>query len=69
MSNPQSPEQRRSEHGGATPQEAAPENLEARKRHGPGGPARAHGTDKGGTGGKGGGQGGGVPPDQRPDHP
>jgi hypothetical protein len=66
MSNPQSPEQRRSERGGATPQEAASEKLEQDKRQGPGGPARAHGTDKGE---KGGGEGGGTPPDQQPDHP
>ncbi|CAM5676075.1 MULTISPECIES: hypothetical protein [Streptomyces] len=66
MSNPQQPEQRRSDKGGATPQDSA--EMKARQpetRSGPG--ARAHGTDKDGS--KGGGPGGGVPPEERPDHP
>ncbi|MET9375665.1 hypothetical protein ABZX98_16140 [Streptomyces sp. NPDC002992] len=63
MSGPQSPEQRRSDKGAATPQDSA--ELKARQ---PGKRERgaAHGTDKGG---KGGGQGGGTPPAQRPDQP
>lgn len=65
MSNPQQPEQRRSDKGGATPQDSA--ELKARQ---PGMPrragVRAHGTDKGD---KGGGPGGGTPPEERPDHP
>ncbi|MEV7047085.1 hypothetical protein [Streptomyces anulatus] len=65
MSNPQQPEQRRSDKGGATPQDSA-----ERKAREPGAPrdggAHAHGTDKGG---KGGGPGGGVPPEERPEHP
>lgn len=62
MSNPQEPGQRRSDKGGATPQDSA--GLKARQaktREG-----HAHGTDKGH---KGGGEGGGVPPDQQTDHP
>ncbi|WP_322982451.1 hypothetical protein [Streptomyces sp. S584] len=63
MSNPQQPEQRRSDRGGSTPEDSAA--MKARQsRHGPGG--RAHGTDKGR---KGGGRGGATPPEQRPDHP
>lgn len=62
MSNPQQPEQRRSEKGGATPQNVA--ELKARQTEAKGG--RAHGTDKGD---KGGGEGGGVPPDQQAEHP
>ncbi|CAL9402112.1 hypothetical protein [Streptomyces werraensis] len=63
MSNPQQPELRRSEKGGATPQESG-----ARKASQPGRGAggQAHGTDRGG---KGGGRGGGKPPEQQPDHP
>ncbi|MFJ9038862.1 hypothetical protein ACIRF8_19990 [Streptomyces sp. NPDC102406] len=64
MSNPQQPEQRRSDQGGATPQDSA--ELKARQPGTPEGGTRAHGTDKGG---KGGGRGGGTPPEQRPDHP
>ncbi|MBW8802037.1 MAG: hypothetical protein JF597_53540 [Streptomyces sp.] len=62
MSNPQQPEQRRSQKGGGTPQQSG--ELKARQT----GPkdGRAHGTDKGD---KGGGKGGGVPPDQQPEHP
>lgn len=62
MSNPQQPEQRRSQKGGSTPQQSG--ELKARQT----GPeqGRAHGTDKGD---KGGGKGGGVPPDQQPEHP
>ncbi|KAA0942360.1 MULTISPECIES: hypothetical protein [Streptomyces] len=63
MSNPQQPEQRRSDKGGATPQDSA--ELKARQAGGPGG-TQAHGTDKGN---KGGGEGGGTPPDQQPEHP
>ncbi|MFF6916392.1 hypothetical protein [Streptomyces sp. NPDC012466] len=62
MSNPQQPEQRRSNKGGATPQESA--DLKAGQDRTEGG--QAHGQDKGN---KGGGEGGGVPPDQRPEHP
>ncbi len=62
MSNPQQPEQRRSQKGGATPQNSA--EIKARESETKRG--RAHGTDKGG---KGGGQDGGVPPDQQPEHP
>ncbi|CAL9287910.1 hypothetical protein [Streptomyces sp. R02] len=63
MSNPQQPELRRSEKGGATPQDSG-----ARKASQPGRGAggHAHGTDRGG---KGGGRGGGKPPEQQPDHP
>lgn len=64
MSNPQQPEQRRSDKGGATPQDSAElraRNARTRER------GKAHGTDIEGE--KGGGQGGGVPPDQRSDHP
>ncbi|WP_241845140.1 hypothetical protein [Streptomyces silvensis] len=65
MSNPQQPEQRRSDKGGATPQDSA--ELKARQ---PGKSRRAgahdHGTDKGS---KGGGPGGGTPPEEQPDHP
>jgi hypothetical protein len=66
MSNPQQPEQRRSDKGGAAPQDSA--ELKARQptRGGQGGGKHAHGTDKGD---KGGGQGGGTPPEQQPDHP
>ncbi|MEV0253905.1 hypothetical protein AB0H82_06450 [Streptomyces sp. NPDC050732] len=65
MSNPQQPDQRRSDKGAATPQDSA--ELKARqpgtsRRAG----AHAHGTDKGG---KGGGRGGGTPPEERPNHP
>ncbi|MFF5403212.1 hypothetical protein ACFY8K_14285 [Streptomyces misionensis] len=62
MSNPQQPEQRRSDKGGATPQDGG----ELKARQAQGGGARPHGSDKGE---KGGGEGGGVPPAQRPDHP
>lgn len=62
MSNPQEPEQRRRNKGGATPQPSA--ELKAQEAREKGG--RAHGTDKGS---KGGGKGGGVPPEQQPDHP
>ncbi|GAA3112877.1 hypothetical protein [Streptomyces echinatus] len=64
MSNPQQPEQRRSDKGGATPQDSG--ELKARQRAGQDAGARPHGSDKGA---KGGGEGGGVPPAQRPDHP
>ncbi|MER7661519.1 MULTISPECIES: hypothetical protein [unclassified Streptomyces] len=66
MSNPQQPEQRRDDKGGATPQDSA--ELKARQASaspGPGG--HAHGTDKDGS--KGGGPGGGTPPEERPAHP
>ncbi|MEU1573288.1 hypothetical protein ABZ519_19375 [Streptomyces collinus] len=59
MSNPQQPEQRRSQKGGGTPQQSGENKareMEAKGRS-------AHGTDKGG------GEGGGVPPDQQTDHP
>ncbi|MET9932132.1 MULTISPECIES: hypothetical protein [unclassified Streptomyces] len=64
MSGPQSPGQRRSGKGAATPQDLA--ELKARQAHRPDEKDRgtAHGTDKGE---KGGGEGGGTPPDQRPD--
>ncbi|MEU0335941.1 ANTAR domain-containing protein [Streptomyces sp. NPDC006193] len=64
MSDPQQPEQRRSDKGGATPQDSG--ELKARQSPGGGAGARPHGTDKGA---KGGGEGGGVPPAQQPDHP
>ncbi|MEU2222920.1 hypothetical protein [Streptomyces sp. NPDC018347] len=64
MSNPQQPEQRRSDKGGATPQDSG--ELKARQSDGAGPGVRPHGTDKGA---KGGGEGGGVPPAQQPDHP
>ncbi|MEV5911283.1 hypothetical protein DMH25_04925 [Streptomyces sp. WAC 01325] len=63
MSNPQQPEQRRSDKGGATPQDSGELKARQAKEQGEG---HAHGTDKGS---KGGGEGGGVPPDQQPDHP
>ncbi|MEW2625844.1 hypothetical protein [Streptomyces sp. NPDC048106] len=56
MSDPQQPEQRRSDKGGATPQDSG----QLKARQGPG---------DGGACPKGGGEGGGVPPAQRPDHP
>ncbi|MGA5192609.1 hypothetical protein [Streptomyces exfoliatus] len=62
MSGPQSPEQRRSDKGAATPQDSAELKARQGKREG----GAAHGTDKGG---KGGGQGGGTPPAQQPDQP
>ncbi|MEJ8667542.1 hypothetical protein WKI71_00245 [Streptomyces sp. MS1.AVA.1] len=62
MSNPQQPQQRRSEKGGGTPQESG--ELKARQAEEKRG--RAHGTDKGD---KGGGEGGGVPPEQQAEHP
>ncbi|MDQ0773491.1 hypothetical protein QF026_001957 [Streptomyces aurantiacus] len=65
MSNPQQPEQRRSDKGGATAQDSA--ELKARQPGTSRGGGRAHGTDKGGR--KGGGRGGGTPPAERPDHP
>ncbi|MEU3527765.1 hypothetical protein AB0E62_28490 [Streptomyces sp. NPDC038707] len=64
MSSPQQPEQRRSDKGGATPQDSG--ELKAGQRAGRASGARPHGSDKGG---KGGGEGGGVPPAQQPDHP
>ncbi|AEY87521.1 MULTISPECIES: hypothetical protein [Streptomyces] len=67
MSNPQQPEQRRSDKGGATPQDSG--ELKARQPAGRDAGGRPHGSDKAGKGGKGGGEGGGVPPAQQPDHP
>ncbi|MEU1710405.1 hypothetical protein ABZ478_34500 [Streptomyces sp. NPDC005706] len=64
MSNPQQPEQRRSDKGGGTPQDSG--QLKARQNTRRGAGARPHGPDKGE---KGGGEGGGVPPAQQPDHP
>ncbi|MEU6773075.1 ANTAR domain-containing protein [Streptomyces sp. NPDC046759] len=64
MSNPQQPEQRRSDKGGATPQDSG--ELKARQEAGRRAGARPHGSDKGE---KGGGEGGGVPPAQQPEHP
>ncbi|MGW5371828.1 hypothetical protein ACWER6_15020 [Streptomyces sp. NPDC004009] len=64
MSNPQQPEQRRSDKGGTTPQDSG--ELKARQSAGRGAEGRPHGSDKGR---KGGGEGGGVPPAQQPDHP
>lgn len=58
MSNPQQPEQRRSDKGGGTPQDSG--ELKARQSAGRGAGARPHGSDKGR---KGGGEGGGVPPE------
>ncbi|MER7722752.1 hypothetical protein [Streptomyces sp. NPDC096323] len=63
MANPQQPEQRRSDKGGATPQDSA-EIKAGQPGGGRGG--RPHGTDKGN---KGGGEGGATPPDEQPDHP
>ncbi|MGK5642802.1 hypothetical protein ACSNOK_31505 [Streptomyces sp. URMC 126] len=63
--NPQQSALRRSGKG-ATSQDSAPAKAGLDRKVGPGGPERAHGTDKGT---KGGGRGGGVPPGQRPDHP
>ncbi|MFI0741844.1 hypothetical protein ACH4PU_27810 [Streptomyces sp. NPDC021100] len=51
---------------GATSQDSAAAKADPDHKAGPGGPERAHGTDKGT---KGGGRGGGVPPGRRPDHP
>ncbi|GGX44435.1 hypothetical protein GCM10010353_69140 [Streptomyces chryseus] len=48
MSNPQQPEQRRSDKGGAIPQDSA--KLKA-AQPGKGGSKQAHGTDKGNKGG------------------
>ncbi|MFI9803639.1 ANTAR domain-containing protein [Streptomyces sp. NPDC052301] len=64
MSDPQQPEQRRSDKGGATPQDSR--ELKAREAAARRGGDRPHGSDKGG---KGGGEGGGVPPAQQPEHP
>lgn len=64
MSNPQQPEQRRSDKGGSTPQDSA--EMKARQRDRVSGGKRAHGTDKGHRGG---GEGGAKPPGQQPDHP
>lgn len=66
MSNPQQPEQRRSDKGGATPQDSAEMKAAQPSAGGTRGNQRAHGTEKGD---KGGGEGGGVPPAQQPDHP
>lgn len=66
MSNPQQPEQRRSDKGGATPQDSGELKAAQPDRAGKRGSKQAHGTDKGN---KGGGEGGGTPPDQQPDHP
>jgi len=66
MSNPQQPEQRRSDKGGATPQDSAELKARHRGAGGQGGGKRAQATDKGS---KGGGEGGGTPPDQQPEHP
>ena len=64
MSNPQQPEQRRSDTGGATPQDSG--QMKARQQAERAAGGRPHGSDKGE---KGGGEGGGVPPAQRPEHP
>ncbi|MFD8394995.1 ANTAR domain-containing protein [Streptomyces sp. NPDC059680] len=64
MSNPQQPEQRRSDKGGATPQDSGQTKARHAAERAAGG--RPHGSDKGK---KGGGEGGGVPPAQQPDHP
>jgi len=66
MSNPQQPQQRRSDKGAATPQDSA--ELKARQSASgrQGGGKHEHGTDKGNRAG---GEGGGVPPDQQPEHP
>ncbi|WP_227026035.1 ANTAR domain-containing protein [Streptomyces fodineus] len=60
MSDPQQPEQRRSDKGGGTPQDSG--ELMARQAAAGGAGTRPHGTDKGE-------KGGGVPPEQRPEHP
>ncbi|MGW7265180.1 hypothetical protein [Streptomyces sp. NPDC054842] len=62
MPDPQQPELRRSDKGGATPEDS--QSLKASQPSKGGG--RAKGTDRGD---KGGGEGGGTPPDQQPDHP
>jgi hypothetical protein len=62
MGQPQQPEQRRSDRGGAT-QDSAKGVARSGRKVGKGHP---HGTDKGNRGG---GRGGGVPPEQRPQHP
>ncbi|MER6426556.1 hypothetical protein ABT272_02215 [Streptomyces sp900105245] len=64
MSNPQQPEQRRSDKGGATPQDSG--RLKAGQPTDRGTGGHPHGPDKGR---KGGGEGGGVPPAQKPEHP
>ncbi|NED12995.1 hypothetical protein [Streptomyces sp. SID9124] len=66
MSNPQQPEQRRSDKGGATPQDSARTKAAQKDPARPGAGKHAHGTDKGH---KGGGEGGATPPEQQPDHP
>ncbi|MGK5543602.1 hypothetical protein ACSNOH_02515 [Streptomyces sp. URMC 127] len=63
--NPQQPAVRRSKKG-STVQESAESKAGLDRKAGPGGPERAHGSDKGR---KGGGRGGGVPPEQSPEHP
>lgn len=61
MSNPQQPDQRRSEHTAGT--ETDPEKERNLSGH-------AHGTDRGGKGGgRGSGKGDSRPPEQRPPHP
>jgi hypothetical protein len=61
MSNPQQPEQRRSEHTGVTDHD--PEKERKLTGH-------SHGTDKGGKGGgRDSRQGDPRPPEQRPPHP
>ncbi|MFF9769198.1 hypothetical protein ACF1GT_21780 [Streptomyces sp. NPDC014636] len=64
MSNPQQPGQRRSDKGGAAPQDSG--ELKARQTTDRAAGDRPHGSPKGA---KGGGEGGGVPPAQQPDHP
>ncbi len=51
MSNPQQPEQRRSDKGGATPQDSG--ELKARQTAERDAGGRPHGSDKGGKGGRG----------------
>ncbi|MGW0395017.1 hypothetical protein ACWDYJ_29905 [Streptomyces sp. NPDC003042] len=63
MSKPQDPALRRSDKGGATPQDSQSLKAANTGKKPPEG-KRAHGTDKGA---KGGGKGGGTPPEQQPE--
>lgn len=67
MSNPQQPGQRRSDKGGAAPQDSGEQKARQTTDRAAG--DRPHGSPKGAKGAKGGGEGGGVPPAQQPDHP
>ncbi|MET9319397.1 hypothetical protein ABZX75_04245 [Streptomyces sp. NPDC003038] len=63
MSKPQDPAMRRSNKGGATPQDSQSLKAANAAKEAAAG-KRAHGTDKGE---KGGGEGGGTPPAQQPE--